>query len=87
MEVTLNVTLVTALIALVLTSVISFCSVFAGLGFVFKILLQPVRENQASMQKELKEFKTEVKEFKTEVNGELKELNIKLDKILSKQST
>ena len=73
MEVTLNVTLVTALIALVLTSVISFCSVFAGLGFVFKILLQPVKENQARMEKELKELKESQKE-----------LNIKMDNILSK---
>ncbi len=73
MEITLNVTLVTALIALVLTSVISFCSVFAGLGFVFKILLQPVKENQARMEKELKELKESQKE-----------LNIKMDNILSK---
>ncbi len=50
MEITLNVTLFTALIALLLTSVIAFCSVFAGLGFVFNLFLRPMKENQARME-------------------------------------
>ena len=33
-----------------LTSVIAFCSVFAGLGFVFNLFLRPMKENQARME-------------------------------------
>ena len=53
------------------TFVIAYCSVFAGLGFIFNILLNPVIENQVQIEKELKDFQ--------------KEVNTKLDDILRKQ--
>ena len=45
MEITLNVTLLTALFALLFTAIIAFCSVFAGLGFIFRLLLTPVKKD------------------------------------------
>ena len=36
-----------------LTAVIAFVAVLTGLGFVFNILLNPVKENQAKMENEL----------------------------------
>ena len=51
-------------------AVIAFVAVLTGLGFVFNLLLGPVKANQARLEKELEKFKAEV--------------NTKLDKLLSK---
>jgi len=41
-------------------ALIAFCAVFTALGFLFNVLLNPVKENQAKMQKELDSVKKEL---------------------------
>ena len=43
-------------------ALIAFCAVFIALGFLFNVLLNPVKENQVKMEKE---FDTVKKEFDT----------------------
>ena len=75
----------------VATFIIAFCSLFAGLGFVFNLLLGPItasqeqlKANQVRIEKELGEFKTEVNNKFKEINSKFKEVNTKLDKLLNK---
>jgi len=41
-------------------ALIAFCAVFTALGFLFNVLLNPVKENQAKMEKELDSVKKEL---------------------------
>ena len=74
MEITLNVTLITALIALLLTGGIFLFAFQAfllkGVHAMLDAKTEPLKENQVRIEKELEQFK--------------KEVNIKLDKLLSK---
>ncbi len=86
----------------ILMTVIAFSAVLTVLitilTFIFNSLLNPVKENQARMEKELNQFKTEIKvevsDLKEEVSDlkvemsdlkkEVNAVNTKLDKLLSK---
>ena len=57
------------------TAIIAFCSVFAGLGFVFKLLINPVKEDIHSLKQEVSSLK----------EGQ-KELNKKIDQLIAKQN-
>ena len=57
--------------------IIAFCSLFAGLGFVFNLLLGPITASQEQLKANQVRIEKELSEFKTEVTA-------KLDKILSK---
>ncbi len=74
MEITLNVTLITALIALLLTGGIFLFAFQAfllkGVQAMLDAKTEPLKENQIRIEKELEQFK--------------KEVNIKLDKLLNK---
>ena len=61
----------------VATFIIAFCSLFAGLGFVFNLLLGPITASQEQLKANQVRIEKELSEFKTEVTA-------KLDKILSK---
>ena len=78
-------------IQIVLMTIIAFVAVITVLSVIFNWLLNPVKDNQERIEKEVNQFKTEMNQFKkemnqfkTEVNGDLKELNTKLDKLLDK---
>ena len=62
-------------------AVIAFVAVLTGLGFVFNLLLGPVKANQARLEKGLEKFKAEVN---TNLEKIKIEVNTKLDKLLSK---
>ena len=58
-------------------AVIAFCAVFTALGFLFNLLLRPVKENQARLEADIKEVKDDIVEVKddiTEVKEDLKQL-------------
>ena len=63
-----------------LITIIAFSAVLTVLitilTFIFSSLLNPVKENQARIEKELNQFKKEVQ-------SEIKEVNEKLDKIFN----
>ena len=88
MEITLNITLLTGLVSLLLTGGVFLFAFQAfllkGVNAMLDAKTQPLKENQARIEKDLNQFKTEMNQFKTEVNSELKELNAKLDKLLNK---
>lgn len=76
-------------------AVIAFCAVFTALGLMFNILLRPVKENMARLEKDMKENMTRLennqgrleKDLKTTQNSleEFKtEVNTKLDRLLAK---
>ena len=81
-----------------LQAIIAFCAVFTALGLMFNILLRPVKENQARMGKDMDHFKqelghfkqdlyqlkVEMDQFKVEMDQFKVEVNVKLDKLLSK---
>ncbi len=80
MEITV-ITLLTGLVSLLLTGGVFLFAFQAfllkGVNAMLDAKTQPLKENQARIEKDLNQFKTEV-------NGELKELNAKLDKLLNK---
>ena len=72
---------------ILLTGIIALCAVLSSLGFIFKILLSPVKEDVADLrigQKALesgqKALESDISDLKT---GQ-KELNSKLDQLLNK---
>ena len=93
MEITLNVTLLTALFALLFTVIIAFCSVFAGLGFIFRLLLNPVKKDVEGLKHDVGALKQDVEVLKQDVEvlkqgqqenrGMIKEIDKKLDKLLA----
>ena len=68
----------------VATFIIAFCSLFAGLGFVFNLLLGPITASQEQLKANQVRIEKDLNQFKIEVNTKLKEVNTKLDKLLSK---
>ena len=68
----------------VATFVIAFCSLLAGLGFIFNLLLGPITASQEQLKANQERIERDLNQFKTEVNSELKEVNAKLDKLLDK---
>ena len=81
MEITLNITLLTGLVSLLLTGGVFLFAFQAfllkGVNAMLDAKTQPLKDNQERIERDLNQFKTEV-------NGELKELNAKLDKLLNK---
>ena len=67
-------------IQIVLTTVLVVLASISGLGYVFNLLLKPVKENQVRTQSDLKEVKEDLKDFKKD----FKDLNYKVDKLLLK---
>ena len=50
-------------------ALIAFCAVFTALGFLFNVLLTPVKENQAKMEKEFDTVKKEIDIVKKELTS------------------
>ena len=46
----------------VLITIIAFSAVISVLGFVFHLLLSPIKENQIRLEKEMKEGQKKIKE-------------------------
>ena len=59
---------------ILLTGIIALCAVLSSLGFIFKVLLNPVKEDVADLKSGQKILES----------GQ-KELNIKLDRLLNKE--
>ena len=47
-------------------ALIAFCAAFTALGFLFNVLLSPVKENQAKTEKEFDNIKREFDNIKKE---------------------
>ena len=56
-----------------LLTIIACAGFFGILGFVFNLLLSPIKENQARFDGELKEIKSELAELKADI-AEIKNL-------------
>ena len=65
-------------VQIILMTIIAFSAVITVLSFSFNLLLQPVKENQAKIESDLKDIESDLKDFKKEVNE-------KLDKLLNSQ--
>ena len=69
------------------TAIITFCAVFTALGFMFNVLLNPVKTNLVRLESEIKsvetELKAEIKSVKTELNSRMDRIETKLDLLLS----
>ena len=61
---------------MLLTAILTFCAVFTSLGLMFNILLGPVKESQASLEKRMDRMETSI-------NNKIDHINLKLDKILT----
>ena len=91
MELTLNVTLLTALIALLLTGGIFLFAFQAfllkGVHAMLTAKIDPLKENQERIEKDLNQFKTEVNAKFKEANNRFEEVNNKLDNKLAEVHT
>ncbi len=67
-----------------LMTILVVCAVLTVLSVIFNWLLNPVKDNQERIEKDLNQFKTEMNQFKTEMNQFKTEVNTKLDKLLNK---
>ena len=74
---------------LVMSTIIALCAVMAGLGFIFNILLGPVKETQAALKTEVRELqKGQVRLekgqalLKTELQKDFQNLESKLNLLL-----
>ena len=47
-------------IQILLTAIIAFCAVFTSLGLMFNILLGPVKESQANLEKRMDKMETSI---------------------------
>ena len=87
-------------VQIVLMTIITFSAVITVLSFSFNLLLQPVKENQAKIESDLKDIESDLKENQTKIESDLKEnqtkiesdlkdfkkeVNEKLDKLLNSQ--
>ena len=45
-------------------AVIAFCALFTALGFLFNLLLRPVKENQVRLEADIKEVKADIADIK-----------------------
>ena len=69
------------------TCIIAFVAVLTGLGFVFNLLLGPVKADVSVLKTDVAVLKTDVSVLKTDVSllkAGLNDVNAKLDKILAK---
>lgn len=48
-------------------ALIAFCAVFTALGFLFNVLLNPLKENQAKMEKDIHTVKKDIDTVKKEL--------------------
>ena len=72
-------------------AVIAFCAVFTALGLMFNILLKPVKENMARLEKDMKENLNKLESNQGRLEQDIKntqtsleEVNTKLDKLLAR---
>lgn len=69
---------------------ISFCAIFTALGLLFNILLNPVKENQARMEREIISIKEkldkEIVSIKEKLDKEIVSIKEKLDRVLMQKS-
>ena len=75
--------------AVVLQTVIALIALLTGTGFVVRLLLAPIKENQIRMEAELKSnqarMETELKSNQARMEGDIKELKALMNKLLEKQ--
>ena len=64
------------------SAIIAFCSVFAGLGLIFRILLDPVKKDV----KELKQGQKNLSAEQKELNLRMDRIESKLDQLIAKQA-
>ncbi len=81
MEMSVNITLLTGLVSLLLTGGVFL---FAFQAFLLKGVNAMLDAKTKPLEKELSQFKTEMNQFKTEMNQFKTEVNNKLDKLLNK---
>ena len=66
-------------VSVVLQTIIALIALLTGIGFIVRLLLAPIRENQARMEAELKSNQARME-------GDIKELKALLTKFLEKQA-
>ena len=76
------------------TFTIAFCAVFTALGFMFNILLKPVKDNQARMELEQKNIKDMLLKEQEKVNNavhffesSVEKINLNIEHIMKKLNT
>ena len=72
---------------IILTTVIALIAVMTGLGFIFNILLTPVKENQNDLknsQDDLKNSQDDLKNNQNDFNKRLSVIEKKIDQILNR---
>ena len=80
-------------VSVVLQTVIALIALLTGIGFVVRLLLAPIKENQIRMEAELKSnqarMEEDIKSMKTRMvrmEGEIKDLKVLLTRFLENNS-
>ncbi len=90
MEITLNVTLLTALLALLLTGSVFLVAVLAfllrGVSAMLKTNIEPLKDNFNTKIETLKDNQARIEKRMDSMESEIKSVQIKLDQLLSAQA-
>ena len=90
MEITLNVTLLTALLALLLTGSVFLVAVLAfllrGVSAMLRTNIEPLKNNFNTKIETLKDNQARIEKRMDSMESEIKSVQIKLDQLLSAQA-
>ena len=70
----------------VLTAIIAVMAVLTGLGFIFNMLLNPLKESHVQIKKDFEKMRREVSEVHKEMREDFKVLDSKINQLLLKNT-
>ena len=73
-----------------MTTIIAVMAALTGLGFVFNILLAPLKENQARIEKRMDQFEARMRQFEARMGqfeSKLGQFESKLDQLLAQKNS
>ena len=66
------------------TAILTFFAVLTGLGYLFNLLLRPLKENQDQLKKNQDQLKKNQDQLKRELTENISRLESKIDNLLKK---
>ena len=74
----------------ILTTIIAVMAALTGMGFVFNILLKPLKENQARIEKRIDKLEARMDQFEArldQLEARMGRLESKLDQLLAQKNS
>lgn len=71
---------------IILMTVIAFSAVITVLSFAFNLLLSPIKQNQANMEKKISSMETDISGLKEDVSA-IKQALFKIERAVLKNNT